>query len=130
MKLQESSPRYTVYHNISILLVSYIYILYIHTYLLFSRFPKLDWFWNFRKFGGVIGSHLSHLTSETRKPSGVTRLRCGTSDVSGNRGGNENQGMKVPSFFFKGGFGVVGSWRGGRGLDESRGLLFWRYFLL
>ena len=45
-----------------------------------------------------------------------------------NQGGNAKPRDESYHFFFKGGFDVVGSWRGGRGLDESRELLFWRYF--
>ena len=101
----------------------------LHRYLLFScssltlRFPALALELG-KTFGGVIGSHLSHLTSETRKPSGVTRLNQNVEQIrtpsSIRRKRRPYRDVYMPFFVSPGVFGVVGSWRYEESGDESR----------
>lgn len=118
MKLQESSP------PSSISIWWYICSYYIDT----CYFPVLPSHCGFtalaldlgKTFGGVIGSHLSHLTSETRKPSGVTRLNRNVEKI---RTPSSIRRKWRPLGTFT--FGVVGSWKCEASGDESR-VVVWR----
>lgn len=82
-----------------------------------------------KTFGGVIGSHLSHLTSETRKPSGVTRLNRNVEKIgtptSIRRKRRPYRDVYTPFFVSLGGIRCGWELEVRREWDESR-VVVWR----